>query len=130
MTWRLVEAKRVLQAGHWKSLKTSMTIGAFLEPRATCGSMSATGAEDWPARESSAGANKKARAATRLKSNKFIRRERSTQPSSATGLNRISYITRVRREILPRFEAKFLAAPRAWAGRPVAVLDRMRGGAF
>src|SRR6266404_5250221 len=104
MTWRLGEAKRVLQAGHWKSLKTSMMIGAFLEPRATCGSMSATG--DWPARESSAGANKKARAAARLESIELTRRERCTQPSSKIGLNRTSYITRVRRGILPRFGTK------------------------
>src|SRR5216684_6971953 len=106
MTWRLVVAKSVLQAGHWKSLNTSMMIGAFLEPRATCGSMSATGAEDWAEVEPSAGANKKAKAATRLKSNELTRRERSTQPSSVTGLNRTSYITRVRREILPRFGPK------------------------
>src|SRR5580700_7227511 len=40
MSWRFVERNKVLQAGHWKSLKTSITTGALFEPRASCGSTS------------------------------------------------------------------------------------------
>src|SRR5882762_3254807 len=80
MTWRLVEAKRVLQAGHWKSLKTSMIIGAFLEPKATCGSMSGT-AEDWPALRPSADTSTTARKA-KPSANALTLRRRSTQSSS------------------------------------------------
>src|SRR6266852_2547754 len=45
MSWRFVVVKSVLQAGHWKSLKTSIVTGAFLEPKALCGSMSGRPAE-------------------------------------------------------------------------------------
>src|SRR5882724_3084833 len=40
MSWRFVDTYNVLQAGHWKSLNTSMTTGAFFEPSASCGSRS------------------------------------------------------------------------------------------
>src|SRR6266851_2875409 len=45
MSWRFVVVKSVLQAGHWKSLKTSIVTGAFLEPKALCGSTSGRPAE-------------------------------------------------------------------------------------
>src|SRR5260370_36329068 len=71
----------VLQAGHWKSLKTSMTIGAFLEPAVTWGSISGTAANDWPALTPSAGQNSSAKRQARLAASKLAFRERFTQSS-------------------------------------------------
>src|ERR1700756_1632053 len=87
--------KRVLQAGHWKSLNTSMTIGAFLEPDATWRSMSGTEAADWPALTPSADVKIKPRTAARHRG--LTLRKRSTQSFSVKHL----YITRPGTKILP-----------------------------
>src|ERR1700730_17585885 len=82
MTWRLVVMKRVLQAGHWKSLKTSMTMGAFLEPKASRGSTSGTGADDWLAPTPSADPSSSTKKLVRHKIGELALRKRSTQSSS------------------------------------------------
>src|ERR1700674_2452796 len=82
MTGRLVVMKRVLQAGHWKSLKTSITIGAFLEPAATCGSTSGTADVDCAALKPSAGASRSAKKPVKLKASELAFRKRSTRSSS------------------------------------------------
>src|SRR6266446_2314887 len=71
----------VLHAGHWKSLKTSMTIGAFLEPAATCGSISVTAAVAWAALTPSAGASRSAKRPAQLKASELAFRRLSTQSS-------------------------------------------------
>src|ERR1700724_4782570 len=114
MTWRLVVMKRVLQAGHWKSLKTSMTMGAFLEPNASRGSTSGTGAEDWRAPTPSADPSSSTKKPAKLKFTEFTLRRRSTQSSSIiyrTG--RHLDITRCRKKILPviRQEKKLCRRP-------------------
>jgi hypothetical protein len=81
--------KRVLQAGHWKSLKTSITIGAFFEPAETWGSTSGTAAVDWAALMASAGASRSAKKPVKLKASELAFRKRPTR-SSLTFL----YITR------------------------------------
>src|SRR6267143_1007642 len=69
--------KSVLQAGHWKSLKTSMMMGADLEPAATCGSISGTGAEDCRAFAPSPEANSNAAKPARVKASELAPRERT-----------------------------------------------------
>src|SRR5216684_4459295 len=73
---------RVLQAGHWKSLKTSITIGAFLEPTETCGSTSGTAVVNWAALMPSAGASSSAKRPAKLRASELAFRKRSTQSSS------------------------------------------------
>src|SRR6266849_8475759 len=79
--------KSVLQAGHWKSLKTSMMMGADLEPAATCGSISGTGAEDCRAFAPSPEANSNAAKPARVKASELAPRERFTQSSSVLRYN-------------------------------------------
>src|ERR1700738_1890561 len=117
----------VLQAGHWKSLKTSITIGAFLEPAATCGSTSVTGAEDWPALTPSAETSTTMRKRASPSAGTLTLRKRSTQSSPVT--YNPKYITPNQTKILPviGYEMKLWPPPMCQAAAS-AVLDKMRIG--
>src|SRR6266481_2578812 len=115
---------RVLQAGHWKSLKTSITIGAFLEPTETCGSTSGTAVVNWAALMPSAGASSSAKRPAKLRASELAFRKRSTQSSS------ISYTTRTNQNItcdLTQIEA--LPQSMCTAGAS-ALIGRMRRAAW